>query len=73
VNTGGLVTFGSGCKLYNITNTNVDDAEEALVLLLELLLVEDLDRKDAVFTDMTAGGSASAGTVPGLARARGMG
>lgn len=30
---------------------DVDDAEEALVLLLELLLVKDLDREHALFVD----------------------
>jgi hypothetical protein len=33
-------------------DADVDDAEEALILLLELLLVKDLDREDALLVDL---------------------
>lgn len=36
-------TVGVWCKLDNVADTNVDYTKEALVLLLELLLVKDLD------------------------------
>lgn len=35
-------------KLNDIADADVDDAQETLILLLELLLVEDLDRQYAV-------------------------
>lgn len=45
-------TIGLSTNLgHNIANTNVDDTEEALVLLLELLLVKDLHCQNAVFID----------------------
>jgi hypothetical protein len=33
-------------NIQHVRDTNVDDAQEALVPLLELALVEDLDRND---------------------------
>jgi hypothetical protein len=36
-------------QVNDIADTDVDDTEEALVLLLELLLVEDLNCQNAVF------------------------
>jgi len=45
-----LITLCIGAKvLHDISNSNVDDAEEALVLLFKLLLVKDLHRQDAAF------------------------
>ena len=41
-------------KLNDVADPNVDDAQEALVLLLELLLVEDLNCKNAIFIRLTA-------------------
>ena len=34
---------------HNISDSNINNAEEALVLLLELFLVKDLDSEDAAF------------------------
>lgn len=45
-------TVGIRGELDNITNTNIDDPEEALVLLLEFLLVEYLDSQDAVLVHL---------------------
>ena len=44
-----LLTILSGRKIDDISNSNIDDAQEALVLLLELLLVEYLDRQYTFF------------------------
>lgn len=44
----GRITIGVWSKLYHIANANIDNTQEALVLLLELLLVKDLNRQDAV-------------------------
>lgn len=41
-------------QVNNISNPNVDYSEETLVLLLELLLVENLDRENAVLVDPPA-------------------
>lgn len=41
-------TISTRIKVDNIANTNVNDTEEALILLLKLLLVKDLNGKDAV-------------------------
>lgn len=41
-------TITAGVKINNAANSNIDDTQEALVLFLELLLVEDLDREDAL-------------------------
>lgn len=48
------LTIRFGEQLDGVTDANVDDAEEALVLLLELALVKDLDGEYAVLVD-TAG------------------
>lgn len=45
---GASFTISAGIKVNNVANANVDDTEEALVLLLELLLVKDLNGEDAV-------------------------
>ena len=42
-------TISTNIKLYDLTNFYVDHSKEALILLLELLLVEDLDCEDVVF------------------------
>lgn len=44
-------TITAGIEVDDIADSYVDDAEKALILLLELLLVEDLHREDAVFGD----------------------
>ena len=36
-------------EVEDIPHANVDDTQEALILLLELLLVEYLNRDDAIF------------------------
>lgn len=36
-------TFGIRCQLYDIADPDVDNSKEALVLLLEFLLVKHLD------------------------------
>jgi hypothetical protein len=61
-----LNTFDFGVEIrYDIADPHVDDTKEALVLLLELSLVKDLHREDAVFVDATKrdGGSERAGSV----------
>jgi hypothetical protein len=42
-------TLSTLCQLDNITNPDVDDTQEALVLLFELLLVKYLHSEDTVF------------------------
>ena len=42
-------TFCSRRKFDFITHTDVNDPEESLILLLEFLLVEDLDRQNTIF------------------------
>lgn len=44
-----LLTVAARVQVYGAANADVDDTEEALILLLELLLVKYLDRKNAVF------------------------
>jgi hypothetical protein len=44
----GRITIGVWSKLYDIANANIDNTQEALVLLLELLLIKNLNRQDAV-------------------------
>lgn len=44
--------FTAEVKVDGLRDGDVDDAEEALILLLELLLVEDLDREDARVLDV---------------------
>lgn len=43
--------IGVGAQLNDISYANVDDSKKALVLLLELFLVKDLDGENTVFTD----------------------
>lgn len=50
----GRITIGVWSKLYHIANADIDNAQEALVLLLEFLLVKDLNRQDAVLVYSTA-------------------
>jgi hypothetical protein len=38
-------------KINDISDPNIDDTKEALVLLFELLLVKDLDRQNAILVD----------------------
>jgi len=40
------LTFPSQVEIYDLGNLDVNDTKEALVLLLELLLVEDLYAND---------------------------
>lgn len=44
-------TVAAGIEVDDGPYADVDDAEEALVLLLELLLVKDLDCEHALFVD----------------------
>jgi hypothetical protein len=44
-------TVASHLKINDIANAHIDDTEEALVLLLEFLLVENLNRENAVLVD----------------------
>jgi hypothetical protein len=39
---------------HDIANTNVDHSQEALVLLLELLLIKHLNSEDAAFVRIAA-------------------
>lgn len=49
-------TVRVGAKVWHdISNSDIDDTEEALVLLLELLLIKDLDCQDATFICTTKG------------------
>ena len=41
-------------QVNDIADTDIDDSEETLVLLLEFLLVENLNRKNAVLVDSPA-------------------
>lgn len=41
-------TITAGVEINHAANAHIDNAQEALILLLELLLVEDLDRKNAL-------------------------
>lgn len=40
----GRITIGVWSKLYHIANADIDNTQEALVLLLELLLIKNLNR-----------------------------
>lgn len=42
------LTITASIKVNNAANLDIDNAEEALILLLELLLVKDLNREDGV-------------------------
>jgi hypothetical protein len=44
-------TIAASVQVDDGADADVDDAEEALVLLLEFLLVEDLDRQHALLVD----------------------
>ena len=46
-------TISANIKIDDISDPDVDNAQEALILLLKLLLVKDLDREDAIFGDST--------------------
>jgi hypothetical protein len=48
-------TITAGVQVNNVPYPDIDDAEEALVLLLELLLVKYLNRQHAVFRNSPAG------------------
>jgi hypothetical protein len=41
-------------QVNDIADADIDDSEKTLVLLLEFLLVEDLNRKNAVLVDSPA-------------------
>lgn len=48
------LTVGIWTELRNdISNTDVDDTQETLILLLEFLLVKDLNCEDAIFIGAT--------------------
>ena len=40
----------------HIADSNIDDAQETLVLLLKLLLIKDLHRQDAIFISTATDG-----------------
>lgn len=44
-------TFTAHLQINHVPDADVDYAEKALVLLLELFLVEDLNCEDAIFVD----------------------
>ena len=44
-----MQTVSVGSELDDVADPDVDDAQESLVLLLELLLIEHLHGEDAVF------------------------
>lgn len=50
-----VFTVAAHLQIDDISNANVDNAKEALILLLEFLLVKDLNRQDAVFVDFPVG------------------
>ena len=52
---GGLLTISIWGQLNDVADADVDDAQEALVLLLELLLVKDLHGEDAVLVGPAGG------------------
>lgn len=45
------ITITSHLQIYDISDPHIYDTQEALILLLKFLLVEYLDRKDAIFID----------------------
>jgi hypothetical protein len=51
-------TVAPRVEVYDRAYADVDDAEEALVLLLELLLVKDLNGEDTLLVDAPSSGSA---------------
>lgn len=53
----GHLTISFGTQLgHDISNADVDDTEETLVLFLKLLLVEDLDGQDTIFVGTAMSG-----------------
>lgn len=50
----GFHTLRFGDQFNDVPYSDVDNTEEALVLLFEFLLVEDLDGQDAVLVDLAA-------------------
>jgi hypothetical protein len=48
-------TITTGVQVDDTANTDVDNTEETLILLLELLLVKDLNGEDALFVGSPAG------------------
>ena len=51
----GSRTITASIQVDDAANTNIDNTEETLVLLLELLLVKDLDCENALFVGSPAG------------------
>lgn len=49
-----LLTILTAGKVDDITNSDIDDSQEPLILLLELLLVKYLDRENAIFVGAPA-------------------
>lgn len=45
------LTIPAHLKIDDIANAHIDHTQETLVLLLEFLLVEDLNRKNTVLVD----------------------
>lgn len=57
------LTITAGIEIDDIADSDIDNAEKALVLLLELLLVEDLDGEDAVFCDSPVGAVSTSSAI----------
>lgn len=48
-------TIGIKAKsMHDVSDPDIDDAQEALVLLLEFLLIKDLNSQNAIFIDSAA-------------------
>lgn len=47
-------TITTHLKIDDIADPNIDDAQESLILLFEFLLIEDLNRQNAVLVDSPA-------------------
>lgn len=60
-----FLTIGICREIDHISNANIDDAQKALILLLELLLVEDLNRQYAVLIRPTAERVSASGLLVG--------
>ena len=58
-----LDTISSSVEVNHVANADVDHSQEALILLLEFLLVKDLDGEDAVFRRFPANASEIGATL----------
>jgi len=48
-----FLTLSTNVKVYYAPDSHIDDSEKSLILLLELLLVKYLNRKDAIFRSLS--------------------